>query len=100
MSTTVLPSPSASATPSSPNSTFCTSGVSGTIRMITSAFSATSRADLHAVPGIPSGTPLRLCRNIVCPPLARCSAIGRPMMPRPMNPTFMLTLPRAEIVPS
>ena len=93
MSITALPADSASATPSEPNRTFSTSGVSGTMMMTASASVATSRAVSQAVPFIPSGTPLRLCRNMVCPAAARCSAMGRPMMPSPINPTFMIVSP-------
>jgi len=42
MSTTILPGVSPLATPSSANSTFCTSGVSGTMVKMMSAFCATS----------------------------------------------------------
>ena len=42
MSTTILPPDRPSATPSLPNRTFSTSGVSGTMMMMISAFSATS----------------------------------------------------------
>ena len=37
-------------------------------------------------PSVPRGTPLRALRNSVWPPLIRLSAMGLPMMPRPMNP--------------
>ncbi len=50
MSTTVLPRESPCATPSSPNSTASTSGVSGTIVMTTSDLCATSFGLLQAMP--------------------------------------------------
>ncbi len=58
MSTTILPGFKPAATPSGPNSTASTSGVSGTIRMITSDLSATSLIVLQSValPRIESGT--------------------------------------------
>src|SRR4051812_12589379 len=95
MSTTVLPGERPSATPPLPNSTCSTSGVSGTIVITTSARSAISRPERHAVPPASTrsaGAPRRLCRNSSCPPLMRCPAMGRPMMPRPMKPTFMAIL--------
>ena len=48
MSMTILPGFRPSATPSAPNSTASTSGVSGTMTMTTSERSATSFADAHA----------------------------------------------------
>ena len=97
MSMTSFPAERPLATPFSPNSTFSTSGVSGTMVMTTSAFSATSVAVAQAV--MPSacmsaGTPDRLVRNSSWPALRRFSAMGRPMSPRPMNPTFMARSPR------
>ena len=64
--------------------------------MITSARSATSLGEPQAVPPASSsgwGTPLRVNRNSSWPPLPRLSAMGWPMMPRPMKPTFMRDLP-------
>ena len=93
MSTTILPRVSPSATPFAPNSTFSTSGVSGTMVMMMSAFCATSFALAHALPpaAVSScGTPLRLCRKSVWPPLMRFSAMGLPMMPRPTNPMLLI----------
>ena len=49
MSTTVLPLLRPAATPLSPNSTFSTSGVSGTIVKTMSARSATPRGVVHCV---------------------------------------------------
>jgi len=65
MSTTTLPADNPSATPAAPNSTASTSGVSGSMAMITSALWATSRDEPQALApaAINSwGTPLRLCR--------------------------------------
>jgi hypothetical protein len=95
MSTTTLPALSPSATPLGPNSTAATSGVSGTIVMTTSARSATSLPLAHAVPPASvsaDGTPERLCRNSSWPPLMRCSAMGAPMIPRPMKPTLAIAV--------
>ncbi len=92
MSTTILPLDRPSATPFSPNSAFCTSGVSGTIVMIRSACCATSLAVPQAVPpaSVNSfGTSPSVVRYNSWPPLIRWPAIGTPMMPRPMNPIFM-----------
>ena len=50
MSTTSLPLPRPSATPSGPKSTSSTSGVSGTMVMTMSDLSATSRGLAQAVP--------------------------------------------------
>ena len=92
MSTTILPAERPSATPSSPNSTASTSGVSGTMMMMTSACSATSLAEPQATPPASS----QLLRHAAAreqksswPPFMRLQRHGRPMMPRPMNPTFM-----------
>src|SRR3954453_6383721 len=96
MSTTVLPGESPSATPPGPNSTFSTSGVSGTIVITTSACSAASRPEAHAPPPFSAssdGTALRLCRNNSCPPFWRCPAMGRPIMPSPMKPIFTTVAP-------
>ena len=50
MSITTLPALNPSATPLAPNSTFSTSGVSGTMVMMNSAFCATSLALAQLVP--------------------------------------------------
>src|SRR5258706_7497920 len=84
---------SASPTPPAPNNTFSTSGVSGTMVMMMSAFCAASLALAHPVPpaAVNSwGTPLRECRKSLCPPLIRLSAMGLPMMSRPINPMLII----------
>src|SRR4051794_40360163 len=96
MSTTVLPGARPSATPPGPNSTVSTSGVSGTMVMITSAFSAAAAGDAHARPPAATrsaGTSRRVLRNSSCPPRIRCPAIGAPMMPSPIKPPFMACPP-------
>src|SRR5258706_5585912 len=93
MSTTIFPFDRPSATPPAPNNTFSTSGVSGTMVMMMSAFCAASLALAHPVPpaAVNSwGTPLRECRKSLCPPLIRLSAMGLPMMPRPINPILLI----------
>src|SRR5688572_25537790 len=97
MSTTILPFDKPSATPLAENSTLSTSGVSGSIRMMISAFCATSFALPRAAPpaAVSScGTPLREWRCSLCPPLIRFSAMGLPMMPRPMNPMSLIIPPK------
>ncbi len=92
MSTTTLPLPIPSATPFLPNSTASTSGVSGTMVKMTSASRATAAALSTRTPPAAvtaSGTWLRVCTNSWWPLLTRCRAMGVPMMPRPMNPTFI-----------
>ena len=87
------PRVSPAATPLSPNSTFSTSGVSGTIVMMMSARCATSLALPQGLPPdamSSCGTPLRECRKRVWPPLMRLAAMGLPMMPRPMNPILLM----------
>ena len=96
MSMTVLPLLKADAMPLSPNSTFCTSGVSGTIVKMTSAFDATSAGVLHATAPASSsafGTALRVLTNSSCPAARKWPAIGAPMIPRPIQPTFMPSSP-------
>ena len=90
MSTTVLPLAKPAATPSLPNSTDSTSGVSGSIRNTTSAARATSALVAQAFAACSaSGTLLRVRTNISWPAANRCCAMGAPMMPRPMNPIFI-----------
>ena len=90
MSTTVLPFARPEATPSLPNSTCSTSGVSGSIRNTTSAARATSALVAQTVAAFSaSGTLLRVRTNISWPAASRCWAMGEPMMPRPMNPIFI-----------
>ena len=94
-STTRVPGRAPATSPSGANRTASTSGVSGTMVMITSAFRATSAADAQATPPAATrspGTFLRVLRNSSWPPLIRCAAMGAPMMPRPMNPAFMCPL--------
>ena len=74
MSTTILPFERPAATPLSPNSAAATCGVSGTIVMMTSLFSATSLPDLHAVAPAPvssAGMGEMSWTKSVCPPLMR-----------------------------
>ena len=97
MSITSVPCFSPSATPPAPNSTASTSGVSGTMMMTTSDFAATdfASATTSAAARISA---VRLARSGTIrswPPFFRLSAIGRPMMPRPMKPIFMVSLPVA-----
>src|SRR3954463_15936584 len=97
MSTTILPDDRPSAAPLRPNSAASTCGVSGTIVMTTSPDLAASLPESQALPPAPvssSGTGLMSYRWSSCPPLIRLWAMGRPMMPSPMKPTFMLCLPR------
>ena len=95
MSTTILPADRPSATPFSPNRTAATSGVSGTIVMMISERSATSLPlpQTAAPPSTSScGIGTRSCTNNACSPVCRCPAMGRPMMPSPMKPTFAMSL--------
>src|SRR5471032_495497 len=95
MSTTTWPSRSAATTPFSPNSTRSTSGVSGTITKMTSAWRTTAAGLSHATaPAFVSvsGTPLRVNAASATPFLMRFSAMGLPMMPRPMKPAFCMSL--------
>jgi hypothetical protein len=96
MSTTILRLPvdasSASAMPLAPNSTASTSGVSGTIVKTMSESRVTSAALAQARaldPAMASGSGPTVWTYNGCPSAMRCSAMGDPMMPRPMNPSFM-----------
>src|SRR6266540_3374781 len=94
MSTTICPFESPAATPSCPNNTASTCGVSGTMMMTTSAFSATSLPDLQTTP--PSATSSGAigptsCRNRRWPAACRWRAIGRPMVPRPIKPISIIS---------
>ena len=96
MSTTVLPAVKPPATPCAPKSTFSTSGVSGTMVKTTSARCATSVALAQATAPASSracGTWLRVVTKSSCPAARRCPAMGAPMMPNPMNPSFMSMSP-------
>jgi hypothetical protein len=80
------------ATPPSANSTASTSGVSGTMMNTTSAWRVTSAALAQAMAEealMASGNGPMVLTNSAWPASIRCSAIGTPMMPRPMNPIFM-----------
>ena len=94
MSTTILPGVSPPTTPSAPKSASSTSGVSGTMRIITSAAAATVLGEAHSLPPPSSNalsfTPLRLCRNKVWPACCRLRAIGAPMIPRPIKPILLI----------
>src|SRR3569832_1923788 len=93
MSTTILPLDRPAATPFSPNKAASTCGVSGTMVMMMSACLATSAPDLHAVaPPLVStaGGVLMSYTYSVWPPFCRFSAIGAPMIPSPINPTFAM----------
>src|SRR5271165_72151 len=95
MSTTILPGVSPSATPPGPYRAASTFGVSGTMVMMTSAARATSLAPAQGIaPGSSSacGGALRLSMNSVWPPASRWPAMGRPMMPRPMNPMLLIVV--------
>src|SRR3569623_3365270 len=95
MSTTSLPLEMPLATPSWPNSTASTCGVSGTMMMTASASSATSLADLQATPpaAISSGaTGATSCRRTLWPAARRWPAIGRPMVPSPMKPMSIISV--------
>ncbi len=92
MSTTVFPGASPSATPSFPNSTAATSGVSGSMVTTSSAASATARglaAGRAPFSSSSAGTGLRACTTSRWPPSRSRPAMGRPMIPRPMKPTSM-----------
>ena len=91
MSITMLPLFNPSAAPSLPNSTASTSGVSGTIRISTSDSAATALPPATTLAAARISA-VRLARSGTInswPPAFRCNAIGRPMMPRPINPIFM-----------
>ncbi len=91
MSTMTMPGRSWSNTPCGPASTCRTSGESGTIVITTSVRAATSAGVAASVApawtSASTGARLRLCTTSEKPPLMRLSAMGRPMRPRPMNPT-------------
>src|SRR4051812_34513034 len=95
MSMTVLPLLSPPATPFSPNNTFSTSGVSGTMMMTMSDFCATSFAFAQAVPPAAvssAGTLVRELRKSLWPPLIKLAPMGLPMMPSPMHPMFAIVI--------
>src|SRR5437879_1955349 len=95
MSTTILPFESPSATPLAPNRTAFTCGVSGTIMMTTSDCSATSLPDLQTTsPAATSSCEMGPTsqRNSRCPAVWRCLAIGRPIVPKPIKPTSIISI--------
>src|ERR1700733_491248 len=100
MSITSLPRERPAATPFEANSTFSTSGVSGTIRITTSDFSATALASgtTSATARMSSASEARSGTISECFALCRLSAMGRPMMPRPMNPIFMVVSLNSEFL--
>src|SRR5262249_8264636 len=82
---TILPLERPAATPSAPNSTASTCGVSGTMMMTASDCCATSLPDLQATPP-PSinscGNGVMSCRNSLCCPACRWPAPPPPLWPR------------------
>ena len=61
--------------------------------MMMSAFCVTSLGEPQGMPpsrSKSSGTPLRECKNRVCPPLIRFPAMGLPMTPSPMKPIIAI----------
>ncbi len=95
MSMSSIPSRAMLRTPSSAMATSSTSGESGTTVMTTSASAATSAGDVPAV--APTATSFctgpgdRLCTLTAWPARTRCSAMGWPITPRPMNPIAVTT---------
>lgn len=104
MSTTTEPGLAPSATPCAPNSTCSTSGVSDTITMTMSACAAASAMlpqptqPASTGPAMVSGR--RPCTNTVCPAFLRLTAMGRPMMPMPMNAMFTFCHPLRQVASS
>ena len=100
MSMTTVPGVMPASTPSGPVSTRSTSGVSGSIVTTTVDARAASAGELAAVaPARASSSTaprLRLCTVSVWPAVMRCFAIGFPITPRPMKPTFSDICPPAE----
>src|SRR5512139_2281600 len=97
MSTTTEPGLAPSITPLSPNRTCSTSVVSDTMTMMISPCAAASAIDAHPAQPASSGGVMvsgrRPCTKTVCPALCRLMAMGLPMMPMPMNATFIVALP-------
>ena len=94
MSMNSLPAARPCATPSSPNSTFATSAVSGTMAMTVSAACATA-AELGTTVAWArrsSGTECLPLTTRVWPPLSRLRAMWAPMMPKPMKPMVAMML--------
>jgi hypothetical protein len=93
MSTTTAPASIAWITPSSPSRTALTSGVSLTQVTTTSAPVAASRGEAaRAAPFSATGCSLslvRLCTTRGKPAFRMCIAMGAPMVPIPINATFI-----------
>jgi hypothetical protein len=94
MSTTTLPGRTVCETPSEPNNTCSTSGVSETIVTTTSACAAASagvaaRSAPSSEASASSFERVRLCTITSKPARRRLRAIGAPIVPSPTNPTFI-----------
>src|SRR5690625_3872142 len=96
-SMTRVPGRALARTPSSAVRTSVTSGESGTMMATTSASVTASATEEAAVPpAAPGGSGcsgLRLCPPTLWPAFCRWTAIGLPMMPRPMKAMVLMTLP-------
>ncbi|MCY1521497.1 hypothetical protein D9M68_563110 [compost metagenome] len=96
MSITTLFGPTPSAMPSLRNSTSSTCGVSGTMTMMNSASWATSfglaRATAPASSRAAGALSWWVERNSWWPAFCRFCAMGRPMMPVPMNPILAMRM--------
>ena len=90
----VAPAAAEARMPSSPSSTFSTSGESGTMVMMTSAPSTASAMVAAACPPASARASalagVRLKPRTVKPALTRFLAMGRPMIPSPMNAIVLL----------
>ena len=90
MSMKTRPRRAPSTMPFGPSATCSTSGELGSIVMSTSHCAATSLGDPAALAPASTisstGPRLRLWTTSECPALRRFRAMGRPMIPRPMNP--------------
>ena len=95
MSTTTAPRRTPSRMPFGPCTTSRTSGVSATIMMMMSLRLATSLGDAPTFAPACATSAVLLCvrfQTVTSYPAAtRCFAIGRPMIPRPMNPIRSFT---------
>src|SRR3954452_19790012 len=100
MSTTSEPDRAPASRPSSPSRTSRTWGESGSMRITTSAFSATSRALDAATPpsAAISSTLARVRENRTSswPAFIRLRAMGLPMTPRPTKPTRSFAIRRSS----
>src|SRR6185503_2442421 len=94
ISTTMLPFFARLMTPSCPPMTSATAAVVGSIVKITSLVAATSAAPAAISAPRPTSartaSPLTSWTSSVSPLRTRLEAIGLPMFPSPMNPTFIL----------